>query len=154
MSENISKNLKTTALFDIHKELGAKLVPFAGWNMPIQFSGVVGEHTCVRKKVGLFDVSHMGQISIWGDDIAQCLERLVPGDIIDLAPWALRYTQLLNSEGGAIALFSTTRLVYSPPNYYLNTKFKYWSQLLLREVPNSNLETSAMKLDFDVVLRL
>ena len=62
MSQNISENLKITPLFDIHKELGGKLVPFAGWNMPIQFAGVVAEHTCVREKVGLFDVSHMGVI--------------------------------------------------------------------------------------------
>ena len=53
MVQNITTNLKVTPLLDLHKELGAKLVPFAGWNMPIQFSGVMSEHTCVREKVGL-----------------------------------------------------------------------------------------------------
>ena len=76
MSRNISKNLKITPLLDIHKELGAKLVPFAGWNMPVQFSGVVGEHICVRTKVGLFDVSHMGEIEIEGKQAQQLLKLM------------------------------------------------------------------------------
>ena len=74
MSQNISTNLKITPLFDIHKELGAKLVPFAGWNMPIQFAGVLSEHACVREKVGLFDVSHMGEIEVEGKDAKQFLQ--------------------------------------------------------------------------------
>ena len=64
MIQTITTNLKTTPLLDLHKELGAKLVPFAGWNMPIQFAGVLSEHTCVRERVGLFDVSHLSLIHI------------------------------------------------------------------------------------------
>ena len=56
--------LKTTPLYSMHQDLGGKLVPFAGWNMPIQFKGVIQEHQCVREGVGIFDVSHMGEIDI------------------------------------------------------------------------------------------
>jgi aminomethyltransferase len=59
MSQETSSSLKTTPLIDIHKELGGKLVPFAGWQMPIQFQGVMNEHQCVREGVGIFDVSHI-----------------------------------------------------------------------------------------------
>ena len=102
MSENISKNLKTTALFDIHKELGAKLVPFAGWNMPIQFSGVVQEHTCVREKVGLFDVSHMGEIEIEGKDAKQFLQFLLSNDIEKMSNGSILYTLMCYENGGVV----------------------------------------------------
>ena len=100
-TSNDQEETGNTPLFSGHVSLGAKMVPFAGVSMPLHYpTGILTEHLHTRKKASVFDVSHMGQISIWGDDIAQCLERLVPGDIVDLAPWALRYTQLLNSEGG------------------------------------------------------
>ncbi len=90
-----------TPLYDSHVIHGAKMVPYAGVFMPLNYpSGILKEHIHTRNMASIFDVSHMGQISIWGDDIAKSLERLVPGDIVDLAPWALRYTQLLNIEGG------------------------------------------------------
>ncbi len=90
-----------TPLYDRHVILGAKMVPFAGVSMPLHYpTGILKEHLHTRNKASVFDVSHMGQISIWGDELAKTLETLVPGDIIDLAPWALRYTQLLNTDGG------------------------------------------------------
>ncbi len=98
-----SETIKTTPLHGRHVALGAKMVPFAGYSMALQYpTGILAEHLHCRQSAALFDVSHMGQISIWGDGAAHALEWLVPGDIIDLAPSALRYTQFTNAEGGIL----------------------------------------------------
>lgn len=95
--------LKTTPLHALHLSLGAKMVPFAGYDMPVQFPlGVLGEHKHTRAKAGLFDVSHMGQVRIDGDDAARIMETLVPGDIAGLADGRMRYTQFTNAEGGIL----------------------------------------------------
>ncbi len=105
--------LRVTPLFALHRELGAKLVPFAGYEMPLQYAGgIVKEHHHVRSAAGLFDVSHMGQARLTGPDFgaaAAALERLVPGDIAGLKPARLRYTQLLNESGGIIDDLMVTR---------------------------------------------
>ncbi len=105
--ESIEKPaLRATPLHALHRELGGKLVPFAGYEMPVQYAaGIVKEHLHVRSAAGLFDVSHMGQARLEGpsfEAIASALEALVPGDIAGLKPGAMRYTQLLNAEGGMI----------------------------------------------------
>ena len=93
--------IETTPLHDGHILLGAKMVPFTGYSMPLHYStGILAEHLHTRESASLFDVSHMGQISIWGERAANALEWLVPGDIIGLAPSSLRYTQFTNAEGG------------------------------------------------------
>jgi len=102
MSQNISKNLKITPLHDIHKELGARLVPFAGWEMPIQFNGVMAEHICVREKVGLFDVSHMGEIEIEGKDAKRFLQFLLSNDIDKMSNGSILYTLMCNENGGVV----------------------------------------------------
>ena len=98
--------LKTTPLFELHQRLGAKLVPFAGYAMPVQYpTGVMAEHLHTRDKAGLFDVSHMGQaqLSATGDTpVAQALESVVPADIQSLQPGRQRYTQFLNQDGGIL----------------------------------------------------
>jgi aminomethyltransferase len=91
-----------TPLHDLHVELGARMVEFAGWSMPVQFAGIIAEHTHTRAKASLFDVSHMGQVTISGPDRVAALERLVPGDIAALAPGRQRYTMLTNDAGGII----------------------------------------------------
>ncbi|MGA9265088.1 MAG: glycine cleavage system aminomethyltransferase GcvT [Rhodomicrobium sp.] len=105
--------LRVTPLFALHRELGAKLVPFAGYEMPLQYAnGIVKEHTHVRSAAGFFDVSHMGQARLTAPDFgaaAAALERLVPGDIAGLKPGRLRYTQLLNESGGIIDDLMVTR---------------------------------------------
>ena len=105
--------LARTPLYDLHLELGAKMVPFAGYEMPVQYPmGVLGEHLHTRDKAGLFDVSHMGQAFLVGPDhetTAAALESLVPGDIMRLAPGRQRYTQLLNDDGGIIDDLMVTR---------------------------------------------
>jgi aminomethyltransferase len=105
MSEvTTSEALAVTPLHALHIELGAKMVPFAGYDMPVQYpDGVLTEHLHTRTGAGLFDVSHMGQAWIEGPDfetIASEIEKLVPGDVLGLAPGAIRYTLLLNNKGG------------------------------------------------------
>lgn len=119
MSEPASKPaiaqdiLKVTPLHALHVELGAKMVPFAGYDMPVQYrDGVLAEHLHTRKAAGLFDVSHMGQAWLTGPDhatVAAAIEALVPGDILGLAPNAMRYTLLLNDKGGIIDDLMVTR---------------------------------------------
>ncbi|MCP5366508.1 MAG: glycine cleavage system aminomethyltransferase GcvT [Hyphomicrobiales bacterium] len=93
-------DLKTTPLDALHRELGAKMVPFAGYAMPVQYEGIMAEHLHTRAAAGLFDVSHMGQALLTGADPAAAMETLVPGDIAGLAPGHTRYTLLTNDAGG------------------------------------------------------
>ncbi|HYB09414.1 MAG TPA: glycine cleavage system aminomethyltransferase GcvT [Alphaproteobacteria bacterium] len=103
MSAPSDDALRRTPLFDLHVSLGAKMVPFAGYEMPVQYpSGIMAEHNQTRVAAGLFDVSHMGQVRISGKDAATALERLVPGDIVGLAPFRQRYTQFTNETGGIL----------------------------------------------------
>lgn len=95
-------SLKRTPLFEEHRKLGAKIVPFAGWEMPIQYSGIIDEHNTVRTKVGLFDVSHMGEFFIWGEEALDLLQKLVPQDISKLQTEKAIYSQLINKDGGII----------------------------------------------------
>jgi aminomethyltransferase len=106
-------DLKRTPLHALHLELGAKMVPFAGYEMPVSFpQGLLKEHLHTRQAAGLFDVSHMGQAMLTGPShavTAAALERLVPGDIAGLKPGRQRYTQLLTGEGGIIDDLMVTR---------------------------------------------
>jgi aminomethyltransferase len=103
--------LKRTPLYALHRELGAKMVPFAGYEMPVNYpSGILAEHLHTRSQAGLFDVSHMGQVRLAGTDPARALEALVPGDLQALAPMRMRYTLLLNEQGGILDDLMVTRL--------------------------------------------
>ena len=96
-------DLKRTALYDLHVELGAKLVPFAGWEMPVQYPmGVMKEHLHTRAAAGLFDVSHMGQVILRGDDPAAALETLVPAAIVGLGAGRQRYALFTDANGGVL----------------------------------------------------
>ncbi|MBD2859676.1 glycine cleavage system aminomethyltransferase GcvT [Spongiibacter sp. KMU-158] len=93
--------LKSTALNALHRELGAKMVPFAGYDMPVQYPlGVKKEHLHTRTAAGLFDVSHMGQIRVTGEGIAQALEAVFPQDVIGLPVGRQRYGLMLNEQAG------------------------------------------------------
>ncbi len=103
--------LKKTPLHALHLELGGKMVPFAGYEMPVQYpAGVLKEHLHTRERAGLFDVSHMGQAFLSGDDPAKALESVTPADIIGIREGAQRYGLLLNDQGGIKDDFMTTRL--------------------------------------------
>jgi len=96
------ETLKTVPLDALHRSLGARMVPFAGYEMPVQYAGILAEHTACRTQAALFDVSHMGQGSLIGEGAAAALERLVPGDIAGLKPSRQRYTLLTNAQGGIL----------------------------------------------------
>lgn len=112
----MADTLKTTALHDLHVDLGAKMVPFAGYSMPVQYPmGVLKEHLHTRAGAGLFDVGHMGQCFITAEDGtfetgAKALEVLVPASITDLQPGQQRYTQLLNDDGGILDDLMVSRI--------------------------------------------
>ncbi len=96
-------NLLLTPLNDLHIALGARMVPFAGYSMPVQYpAGLMAEHHHTRTAAGLFDVSHMGQLRLVGPDAAAAFESLIPVDVIDLPVGKQRYGLLLNDEGGII----------------------------------------------------
>lgn len=106
MTEPTAGPLKRTPLHALHKELGARLVPFAGYEMPVQYpTGILVEHAQTRTAAGLFDVSHMGQVRLTakpGQNAAKALETIVPGDIAGLQPGQQRYTQFTNDAGGIL----------------------------------------------------
>jgi aminomethyltransferase len=94
--------LKTTPLKDEHVKLGAKMVPFGGWLMPVQYSGIVDEHRTVRSKVGMFDISHMGQFIVSGTGARDWLNWMLTNNVAKLVVGAGQYTFLLNERGGII----------------------------------------------------
>lgn len=94
--------LKRTALFDRHVELGGKMIPFAGWEMPVQYAGILAEHNCVRNAAGLFDLGHMGQVDVQGKDALEFLQFSTTNDISRLAPGQAIYGLLPNDNGGVV----------------------------------------------------
>lgn len=93
---------KQTFLHDKHVALGARMVDFAGWDMPVQYSSIIEEHKTVREAVGLFDVSHMGEVIVYGEDALPYLNKLVPQDLTKLVDLKAVYCQLTNKQGGII----------------------------------------------------
>lgn len=112
--------LLETPLAAAHAAAGARMVPFSGYRMPVQYpAGILAEHAWTREHAGLFDVSHMGQAMLLGPDYAtaaRALERLVPADILGLAPGRQRYTQLLNEEGGIVDDLMVVRPAQATPD--------------------------------------
>jgi aminomethyltransferase len=105
------ETLARTPLHELHVAQGARMVPFAGYSMPVQYkAGIIAEHHHTRGKAGLFDVSHMGQAVLSGARAAHRLERLAPADIVGLAPGRQRYTQFLDESGGILDDLMVTRL--------------------------------------------
>ncbi len=93
-------DLKRTPLYDKHVSLGAKIVPFAGFEMPVLYTGIKDEHSAVRNNVGLFDVSHMGEFIVSGDDAHDYLQRLTLNDVSSLAIGQAQYSAMCNENGG------------------------------------------------------
>lgn len=94
--------LKQTPLNTQHRELGAKMVDFGGWDMPVQYASILGEHAAVRQRAGLFDVSHMGVFVAQGPEVFAALNHLVPNNLARLEPGRGLYTQLCNPQGGVV----------------------------------------------------
>src|SRR5437763_14260865 len=96
------QTLRRTPLFDRHVALGARMVPFAGWEMPVQYEGVIAEHRAVRTDAGVVDVSHMGELEVEGPSARDLLQSLLSNDIDRLQPGDAQYTLLTNEEGGIL----------------------------------------------------
>ena len=94
--------LKRTPLFTAHQKLGGKLVEFGGWEMPVQYTSITDEHLAVRKAAGIFDISHMGEVTVSGAGAAEFLNSVLTNDIRKLAPGEGQYTLMCNERGGVI----------------------------------------------------
>ncbi len=94
--------LQRTPLYELCEKAGARMVPFAGWQMPVQFSGLINEHHAVRNEIGFFDISHMGVIQLSGKNPKDALQALVPSDLNRIGPGEACYTVLLNENGGIL----------------------------------------------------
>src|SRR5690554_2490616 len=94
--------MKNTALHEVHVALGAKMVPFAGYDMPVQYAGVNEEHICVREKLGVFDVSHMGEFYIRGAGALALIQKVCSNDASKLIEGKIQYACLPNQEGGIV----------------------------------------------------
>ncbi len=94
--------LKITALHQIHLSLGARMIQFAGWQMPLQYTSIPEEHRSVRESAGLFDLSHMGEIRLQGKGVFHSVQRLVTNDLAHLNPGEVLYTPMCNSQGGIV----------------------------------------------------
>src|SRR5438270_3435311 len=92
---------KRTALYDEHVKLGARLIPFGGFDMPVQYAGILKEHDAVRKRAGLFDLSHMGQFILEGENVAAWADSLTVNAVATMKPNQARYNLFTNDRGGA-----------------------------------------------------
>jgi aminomethyltransferase len=96
------QTLRRTPLYERHRALGARLVPFAGWEMPVQYEGVIAEHRAVRADTGVFDVSHMGELEVEGPRAHELLQGLLSNDLDKIEPGGAQYTLLTNESGGIL----------------------------------------------------
>jgi len=146
--------LQTTPLHALHVSLGAKMVAFAGYEMPVQYdTGIIREHLHTRSAAGLFDVSHMGQASLEGENPAGALERLTPADVLGLKPGQMRYALLLNDAGGIKDDFMAARLEGEPALYLVvnagtkQSDFAYIAERLpaMRLIPQASRALLALQ---------
>src|SRR5947208_16388705 len=98
----MAQMLLNTSLHDRHAALGARMVPFAGWEMPVQYEGVIPEHLAVRDDCGVFDVSHMGEFEVEGPRATALLQATLSNDLDKIGPGEAQYTLLTNDRGGSI----------------------------------------------------
>ncbi len=110
MTTQSAQDLRHTPLFEAHRAAGAKLVPFAGWEMPIQYEGIRQEHLAVRRNVGVFDVSHMGQIETCGPGALELIQHLISNDVRRIPEGGAQYGLLCNEQGGVLDDLFTYRL--------------------------------------------
>ena len=97
-----AESIKCTPLCDKHVALGAKMVPFAGWNMPVQYTGIIDEHNTVRSACGVFDISHMGQFLVSGEGATEWLNSMFTNNLNKLVDGMGQYSIMLNEKGGVI----------------------------------------------------
>ena len=102
------ENLQRTPLFGCHVELGAKLVPFAGWEMPVQYEGILEEHTAVRTHAGMFDVSHMGEVEVEGPGALAFLQRVLSNDVAAIELGGAQYSAFATRTAASSTTSSPT----------------------------------------------
>src|SRR5262252_441554 len=102
--------LKRTPLRDVHVKAGARMVPFGGWEMPVQYTGILDEHRAVRRAVGLFDISHMGEFEVEGPGALAAVQRLTTNDASGLAVGQVQYSVLCEPDGGIVDDLTVYRL--------------------------------------------
>ncbi len=137
-----------TALHALHVDLGARMAPFAGYDMPIQYTkGILSEHLHTRAQAGLFDVSHMGQAFLQGPNAIALLETLVPGDLQALKDYRIRYTQFLNPQGGILDDLMVTRL----PNAGADERLFLVVNAACKEADFARLRAALPSLKLDVL---
>ncbi|WP_108810708.1 glycine cleavage system aminomethyltransferase GcvT [Sphingorhabdus sp. Alg231-15] len=148
MSDDKTETLNKLPLDSWHRSLGARMVPFAGYEMPVQFEGVMAEHLWTRDNAGLFDVSHMGQVQLDGEGAADALEAIVPGNISALGAGKIRYTLLLAQDGGILddlMVTNTGRNLYLVVNGATkHNDIAYLKTQLPSDVTLSHMEDSAL----------
>src|SRR5918992_3506629 len=135
------QTLLRTPLYERHTALGARMVPFAGWEMPVQYEGVIPEHKAVRSDCGVFDVSHMGELEVEGPKAHELLQSLLSNDLDKVEPGGAQYTLLTNERGGIVDDLIAYRL--EPGRYLLivnasnrETDFQWLKE---RETPGSDV---------------
>jgi aminomethyltransferase len=135
------RTLQRTPLHERHVELGARMVPFAGWEMPVQYDGVIAEHRAVRTDCGVFDVSHMGELEVEGPRVHEFLQSLLANDLDRIAPGDAQYTLLTNERGGIVDDLIAYRL--EPCRYLLvvnaSNREPAFTRLKEREVRGSEV---------------
>jgi aminomethyltransferase len=154
LTDSATGQLKRTALFEQHEALGAKIVPFAGWEMPVQYEGILAEHKRVRSGVGLFDLGHMGQVEVTGPDALEFLQYTTTNDISGLAPGDAKYGLLPNDNGGVVDDIIVYRSREGEPGYMVvvnaaNTDkdVAWWEELRQRRLDlDVNLDDISHKL--------
>ena len=119
MSTTTTTDLKRTALSHIHEKLGARMVPFAGYLMPVQYSGVNDEHLTVRKGVGVFDVSHMGEFLVRGEGALELIQKVTSNDASKLAIGKVQYSCLPNGKGGIVDDLLVYRMQHGDDHHYI-----------------------------------
>jgi glycine cleavage system T protein (aminomethyltransferase) len=137
----VQETLRRTPLHDRHVALGARMVPFAGWEMPVQYEGVIQEHRAVREDAGVFDVSHMGELEVEGPRATELLQSLLSNDLSRIEPGGAQYTLLTNERGGIVDDLIVYRL--DPFRYLLivnaSNRDEDYAWLKEREVPGSDV---------------
>jgi glycine cleavage system T protein (aminomethyltransferase) len=137
----VQETLRRTPLHDCHVALGARMVPFAGWEMPVQYEGVIQEHRAVRADAGAFDVSHMGEIEVEGPKARELLQSLLSNDLERIEPGGAQYTLLTNERGGIVDDLIAYEL--DPFRYLLvvnaSNRDADYAWLKEREVPGSDV---------------
>ncbi len=113
----MDNNLQRTPLYENHLKLGGKVVPFAGWELPVQYSGVIAEHQAVRTRAGLFDVSHMGEIVVTGPEAERAIQEMTCNDLGVLVDGKAQYNAIINPQGGVVDDIIVYR--FGPENFFI-----------------------------------